>query len=88
MIEHDSILLLFIHKPHCDPFLHPSEDDFSDTALDCEKASIDPEQPPVWTGIDGTPHLDNRLAGKPISNGYFDNFDDEIDLWSLLCCKA
>jgi len=30
----------------------------------------------------GTPHLDNRLAGKPISTEYFDIFHDEIDLES------
>jgi hypothetical protein len=29
---------------------------------------IDPEQPAVRTRICGTPHLDNRLAGKPVSN--------------------
>ena len=39
------------------------------------------------TRICGTPHLDNRLAGKPISNEYFDVFDDEIDLWSPFSCE-
>ena len=46
------------------------------------KVCIDPEQPPVRTRICGTPHLEDRPAGKPISNEYFDVFDDEIDLWS------
>ena len=86
-IEHDSILLPFVHEPHHDPFLHPSDDDSSDTEADSENACIDPEQPPVRTRICGTPQLDNRLAGKPISNEYFDIFDDEIDLWSPFSCE-
>jgi len=79
-IEHDSILLPFVHEPHHDSFLHPSDDDSSDTGADSENACIDPEQPPVQIRISGTPHLDNRLAGRPISNEYFNVFDDEIDL--------
>ena len=47
---------------------------------------MDPEQPPVGISIYGTPHLDNRLASKPISNKYLAIFDDEIDLWSLFPC--
>ena len=86
-IEHESILLPFIHELHQDPFLHPSDDDSSDTEADSENAFIDPEQPPVWTPICGTPLLDNPLAGKPISNEYFDVFDDEIDLWSPFSCE-
>jgi len=86
-IEHYSILLPFVHEPHHDPFLHPSDDDSSDTEADSENACIDPEQPPVRTRICGTPHVDNRLASKPVSNEYFDIFDDEIDLWSLFSCK-
>jgi hypothetical protein len=31
--------------------------------------------------------LDNSQAGKPISNEYFDVFDDEIDLCSPLSCE-
>jgi len=86
-IEHDSILLPVVHEPHCDLFLHPSDDNSSDTEADSENACIDPEKPPVWTRIYGTPHLDIRLAGKPISNEYFDFFDNEIDLWSLFSCE-
>jgi hypothetical protein len=48
---------------------------------------IDSEQPPVLTCIYGTPHLDNRLAGKPISNQYFVVFNVEIDLWSPFSCE-
>jgi hypothetical protein len=81
-IEYDRILLPFIHEPHRDPFLHPSADDSSDTKADRENACIDPEQPPVRTRICGTPSLDNWLAGKLISNKYFDIFNDESDLWS------
>jgi len=50
-IEHDSILLPFVLEPHRDPFLHPSDDDSSDTEADSENACIDAEQPPVRTRI-------------------------------------
>jgi len=86
-IEHDSILLPFVHVPHHDPFFHPSDHHSSDTEADSENACIDPEQPPVRTRICDTPHFDNRLAGKPISNEYFDVFDYEIDLWSPVSCE-
>jgi hypothetical protein len=86
-IEHDGILLPFLHELHHDPSLHPSDDDFSDTEADSENVCIDPEQPPVRTRIYGTPHLDNSLAGRPISNKYFNIFDDEIDLWSPFSCE-
>jgi hypothetical protein len=85
--EHDTILLPFVHEPHHDPFFHPSDDDSSVTEADSENACIDPEQPPVRTRTCGTPHLDNCLAGKPISMEYFDIFNDDIDLWSLFSCK-
>ena len=78
--KHDSILLSFVHEPHHDPFLHPSNVDSSDTGADSETACIDPEQPAVRPRICGTPHLDNRLASKPIIQEYFNLFDDEIDL--------
>jgi hypothetical protein len=81
-IEHNSILLPFLDELHHDPFLYPSDDDSSDRESDGENVCIDPEQPPGRTCICDTPHLDNRLAGKPISNEYFNIFDDEIDLWS------
>jgi hypothetical protein len=86
-IEHDNNLLSFIHYPHHDPFLHPPDDDYSDTEADSKNAFIDPEQPPVWTRVCGTPHLDNRLPGKTISNVYVDIFDDEIDLWLQFSCE-
>jgi len=35
-----------------------------------------------FSSIYGTPHLDNCVASKLISNACFDIFDDEIDLWS------
>ena len=81
-IEHDSIPLPFLHEPHGNSFLHPSDNDSSDTEADSENACIDPEQPPVQTRICGTAHLDNHPAGNPISNKYFDIFDDGIDPWS------
>jgi len=31
--------------------------------------------------------MDNHIAGKPISNEYFDIFDDEIDLYSPFSCE-
>jgi len=86
-IEHDSILLPFVHEPHHVPFLHPYDEDFSNTEADRENACIDPEQPAVRTHIYSTPRLDNRLAGKPISNNYFDIWDDGIDLWSPFSCE-
>jgi len=86
-IEHDSILLPFVHEPHHDPFFHHSDDDSSDTEANSKNPCIDPEQPPVRTRNCGTPHLDNHLAGKPISNEYFDVFDEESDLWSLFSCE-
>jgi len=87
VIEHDSILLQFVQEKHLDPFLHPVKDDSSDTEAHLENACIDQEQPPVRTLICGTPQLDHCQAGKPISNEYFDVFDDEIDLWSPFSCK-
>jgi len=66
-IQHDSILLLCVHEPPRDPFLHPSHNDSSDTEADSENAFIDPEQPSVRTCIYGTPHFDDRRAGKHIS---------------------
>jgi len=82
-IKQDSILLTFVDEPRHDPFLDPSNNDFRDTEADSENACIYREQPPVRTRICGTPHLDNRLAGKPISNKYFNLFDDENDVRSL-----
>jgi len=79
-IEHNRIILPFVHEPHQDPSLHLSDDDSSDSEADCQNASIDPEQPPVQTRIDGHPHLDNCLASKLISNVYFDIFEDKVDL--------
>jgi len=83
VIEHDSILLQCVYEPHRDPFVNTSDDDFSNTEADSDNVCIDPQYSPVWTHIYGTPHLDNHLAGKPISNKYFDIFDNDIDLWSL-----
>jgi hypothetical protein len=87
VIKHDSILLPFVHEPHYGLFLHPSDHYSSDTEADSEMGCIDSEQPPVLTHICRTPHLDNRLAGKPISNQYFVVFDIEIDLWSPFSCE-
>jgi len=86
-IEYDKILLPFVHEPHRYPFLHTAEDDSSDTDAASEDGCLDPEQPPVQTGLYGTPHLDNRLGGKPISNKYFDNFNNEIYLGLPFSCK-
>jgi len=86
-IEHNSILLPFILKMHRDPILHPSDNDSSVTQANSENSSIDPEQSPVGTRMYGTPHLDNRLAGKLIRDENFDIFDQEIDLWLLFSCE-
>jgi hypothetical protein len=86
-IEQDSIVLPFVHEPHNDPSLHPSDDDSSDTEADIENVCIDPVQPPVRTHICSTTHLDNRLASKPISDEYLDVFDDAIDVWSSFSCE-
>jgi hypothetical protein len=86
-IEHDSILLQYIHEPRHNPFLHPSNVDSSDTEDDREKAFIDLEQPPVRTRICDTPHLDHCQVGKSINIKYFDVFDDQIDLWSPFPCQ-
>jgi len=75
----NSIPLPFIPKPQSDPSLHNSDDDSSHTRADSEHLCVAPEQPPVPICIYGTPHCDNHLAGKPISNQYFHIFDNEID---------
>jgi hypothetical protein len=54
-IEHNSILLTFVHEPHRNPFLHPSNVDSSDTEADSENSCIDLEHPPGQTHIHGTP---------------------------------
>jgi len=82
VIEHDSILLPFIHGLHHNPSLHSSNNDPSDTEANSENACINPEELPVHIHIYGTPHLDNHPTGKPISNEYFNIFDNEIVLWS------
>jgi len=86
-IKHHWILLPFIQEPHSDPFLHPPNNDSSNAEADLKNAGIDPEQPPVWSRIYATPHLDNHLAAKSISNEYLDIFDDEIDLLSQCSCE-
>ena len=73
-------VLPFAYELHRDPFLHPSNNDSSYTVADSNNVCIDPQQPPVGTHICVTPHCDNRLAGKHISNKYFDIFDNELDL--------
>jgi hypothetical protein len=87
VIKQGSIRLPFVPEPHHHPLLHHSDHDSSDTDADSENACIDPEQPPVRIHICDTQHLDNRPAGKLISNEYFDVLEDEIDLWSLLSCE-
>jgi len=67
-IKDDSILLPFAQKQNQDWLLPLSDDKSCNTGDDSEKACIDPEQPPVRTPIYGTPHMDDRLAGKPMSN--------------------
>jgi len=42
-IEHELILLPSIHAPHHHPFLHPSNDDSSNTEVDSNIACINPE---------------------------------------------
>ena len=41
-IEHSSILLLFVHKPHCDTFLYPSDNDVRDIEDSSHHPLIDP----------------------------------------------
>jgi len=79
-IEHNSILLLFVHEPHCDPYLHPSDNDSSNADADSKDACINPEQPPVRTHIYGVLYVVNRRAGSPIINEYCNIFHDEMDL--------
>jgi hypothetical protein len=87
VIVHDSFLLPFVHELYRQTFLHPSDAQSSYTEANSENECIDPEQPPVQTPIYGAPHLDNCLASKSISNGYFNIFNDEIDLSSLFPCE-
>jgi len=75
-IEHDSIQLSLVDEPHHDPFLHTFDHNSSNSETDSENAYINGQQPPVQTHVHGTAHLDNRLAGKPIGNQYFDIFDN------------
>jgi len=81
VIEHNGNLLPFVHELDRNPFLHPSDNDSSYTDADSEIAWLNPKQPPVQTHNCGSPHSANCRAGKPISNEYFDIFDDEINLW-------
>jgi len=87
MIEHDRLQLPFLHESHCDSFLHPSDDGSSNTEANTNDAYIDPQQPPVWTCIYGTPHKDNHLASRLLRNEYFDNLSDEDNLWSPFSCE-
>jgi len=79
---YNCILRIFVHKLHCDHFLHPVEDDSSNTEANSKNGCIDPEQPSVWTQIFGIPHLNNHAGGRPICNEYFDIFDEELHRWS------
>jgi len=56
------------------------------TEADRNNTCIDQQQPPVWTFIYGSSHLDNGLVGRPVSNEHFDIFDNDIDLCSLFSC--
>lgn len=75
---HDSILLPFIYKPHGNYFLHPANDQSTDTDAESDDPCIDPEQCPVPTQKCDTPHIDNCLANKPGRKEYFDIFNEEI----------
>jgi len=79
VIMHNSILLPSFHGQHCDLYLHPSNDDSSDTEADSENACIDPEQPLFQTRSYVTLQLDNQPASKRISDEYFVILDNEID---------
>lgn len=86
-IGHDSILSLFVYKPHCNMYLHPSIDESSNTEADGKNASFNPAWPPVWPRIEDTQHVDHLLTCQPTSNEYFNIFDNEIDLCSPLSCQ-
>jgi hypothetical protein len=88
VIDYDRIIRSLVDEPHRHPFLQPFGKDSTDPEADSENACIDQEQPPVWTRIDGTPHLNNHLVGKLISNMYLNIVDDEIDLWLPYSCEA
>jgi len=81
VMEHNSILLPFIHEMYPDPFSHPFDNLFRAITTDSDNSYIDPEAPPVWTYMYGTPLFDNSLACMPMSNKYFDIFEEEIDWW-------
>ena len=66
----------------------PSDHDCSDPEADSKNASVDPEQPPVWTGTHRTATFDNRPAGKPNCDKFFDIIDDEIDTPSSFSCEV
>jgi hypothetical protein len=76
-IEHESNLPPLVHELQHSHFLHPSDDDSSDTEANSENASIDPERPPFRTHVTGSPHMYKGLARKPISNECFNIFEDE-----------
>jgi len=86
-IEHDCILLPFVHGMQRNPVFHPSDNNSNDTEADSRNAYIHPEQPAVRTPIRDTPPLDNLRAGKLVINQYVDIFDDEIDQWSPFSCE-
>jgi hypothetical protein len=83
-IEHDSIPFPVIQEPHRDLFVHPSDDDYSDTKANSQNACINPEQLAFRTSRNGTPYFDTCLAVKPISMKYFEIFNNDRDLWSPL----
>jgi len=86
-IERNGILLSFNHGPHCDLFLHPSDDDHCDTEANSENTCINLEQALRQTHIYGKPHLGNCLATKPIRKKYVNIIEDHMDLWWSISCE-
>jgi len=48
-IGHNSIVLSFVHEPHCNAFLYSSENDSIDTEADSENVCINLQQPAIRT---------------------------------------
>ena len=86
VIEHDCILLPFVHELHCHPVLHPSNNDSGDTVAHGKHLHVDWEQAAVRRIHYGTPHSENCLAGKLISYEYFDILDHQMNQWSPFSC--
>jgi len=87
VIKQNEILLLFSCKQYYNLSLYSFHDDSCVIDTTSQSICVDPAQPAAQARINGTPHLDNHLACKPITNKYFDILNNESDLWLQFTCE-